>query len=59
MSKKNEITEEKTYTLEDLDYFWLPNGSPCFLGNKENICEIIENLLKNLVKQLYLKLLKI
>ena len=44
MSKKNEITEEKTYTLEDLDYFWLPNGSPCFLGNKENICEIIENL---------------
>jgi hypothetical protein len=44
MSKKNEITEEKVYTLEDLDYFWLPNGSPCFLGNKENICDIIENL---------------
>lgn len=29
-------------TLEDLDYFWMPNGVPCFLANKKDICSIIE-----------------
>jgi hypothetical protein len=31
-------------TLDDLDYFWLPNGAPCFLANDINICEQIESL---------------
>lgn len=31
-------------TLNDLDYFWLPNGAPCFLANDINICEQIESL---------------
>ena len=36
------MTTENKYTLEDLDFFWLPNGAPCFIGNNEDICEIVE-----------------
>jgi len=38
MSKNNDVK------LEDLDYFWLPNGAPCFLANDSQICEKIEGL---------------
>ena len=31
-------------TLDDLNYFWLPNGAPCFLANRVNICNDIEAL---------------
>jgi len=30
-------------TINDLDFFYMPNGVPCFLGNKENVINIIEN----------------
>ena len=31
-------------TLDDLNYFWLPNGAPCFLANRVDICNDIESL---------------
>ena len=31
-------------TLDDLNYFWLPNGAPCFLANNIDICDQIESL---------------
>lgn len=30
-------------TLEDLDYFWMSNGAPCFIADRDNICETIES----------------
>jgi hypothetical protein len=35
---------EKTYTLEDLNYFWTKSGVPCFMADKIGIEEIIESL---------------
>jgi len=32
------------YTLEDLDYYWMENGLPVFMANKDNICDIVESL---------------
>jgi hypothetical protein len=31
-------------TLDDLTYFWLPNGAPCFVANSLDICDDIESL---------------
>lgn len=31
-------------TLDDLKYFWMDNGAPCFISDRENICDIVENL---------------
>lgn len=31
-------------TLDDLTYFWLPNGAPCFVANQPDICDKIESL---------------
>jgi hypothetical protein len=39
-----EVTEFKQVDLNDLDYFWLPNGAPCFLANREDICDQVEGL---------------
>jgi hypothetical protein len=36
--------DEKPVTLEDLDYFWMQNGAPCFMADREDICEIVESL---------------
>lgn len=30
--------------LNDLTYFWLPNGAPCFVADREDICEQAEGL---------------
>lgn len=41
------MTEETQYQqvdLNDLEYFWLPNGAPCFVGNREDICDQVEGL---------------
>jgi hypothetical protein len=38
------MSNTKNITLEDLDHFWLPNGAPCFLANKVDICDDIEAL---------------
>jgi len=35
---------EGSISLDDLDYFWMPNGAPCFFANRENICEAVESL---------------
>lgn len=31
-------------TLDDLNYFWMDNGAPCFVADRDNICDIVENL---------------
>lgn len=44
MSNNTDIEYVK---LEDLNYFWLPNGAPCFIANNyslvDDICEVIES----------------
>lgn len=34
--------KDKTTKLEDLDFFYMPNGLPCFLGNRPDLFEIVE-----------------
>jgi hypothetical protein len=38
--------DTKCITLDDLNYFWMSNGAPCFIANNydivDNICDIIE-----------------
>jgi hypothetical protein len=38
------MSNTKQITLDDLNYFWLPNGAPCFLANSIDICDQIESL---------------
>lgn len=38
------MSNDTIITLDDLNYFWLPNGAPCFLANSLNICDKIESL---------------
>lgn len=38
------MSENLKVTLDELDYYWLPNGAPCFLANRINICDDIEAL---------------
>jgi len=38
------MSNDTQITLNDLNYFWLPNGAPCFLANNIDICEQIESL---------------
>lgn len=37
----------KTITLDDLTYFWMPNGAPCFIANNYDVvddyCETVES----------------
>jgi len=33
-----------TVTLDDLKHFWMPSGVPCFLADRENICDIVEDM---------------
>lgn len=35
----------KEITINDLDFFYMPNGLPCFLGNRVDIIDIVENTL--------------
>ena len=37
--------QQKQLTINDLDFFYMPNGLPCFLGNKENLIDIVEEQL--------------
>jgi len=39
-----EETDIEQVDLNDLSYFWLPNGAPCFLANRKDICEQVEGL---------------
>lgn len=41
-------TDSTTYiTLDDLTYFWMPNGAPCFIANNydviDDFCETVES----------------
>jgi hypothetical protein len=38
------MSNDTQITLNDLNYFWLPNGAPCFLADNIDICEQIESL---------------
>ena len=29
-------------TLDQLDHFWMPNGAPCFIANRDDICDVVE-----------------
>jgi len=35
---------ESSKTLDDLQYFWMPSGVPCFIANDDTICDIVEDL---------------
>jgi hypothetical protein len=35
---------EKTYTLEDLNYFWTKSGVPCFIADHDKMEDIVESL---------------
>jgi len=37
-------TNNEQLTLEELDYFWMSNGAPCFVADRDDICEIVESL---------------
>lgn len=40
-------TDNKYITLDDLNYFWMPNGAPCFIANNydvvDDFCETVES----------------
>lgn len=40
----DELVATEALTLDDLDYFYLANGLPCFIGNLQDICDIVEGL---------------
>ena len=33
--------DKEPVTLDDLDYFWMANGAPCFMADREDICEVL------------------
>jgi hypothetical protein len=35
----NDTKEIKTITLDDLNYFWMPNGAPCFIANNYDVVD--------------------
>lgn len=37
-------TEEESISFEDLDCFWMENGLPVFMANREDICDVVESL---------------
>ncbi len=43
MSQNKELTNQ-TVTLDELQYFWMPSGLPCFIADRDNICDIVENM---------------
>ena len=43
MSKNIEIINETT-TLDQLQHFWMPSGLPCFIADRDTICDIVENI---------------
>jgi hypothetical protein len=43
----NNTQEIKVITLDDLNYFWMPNGAPCFIANNYDVvddyCDTVES----------------
>jgi hypothetical protein len=40
----DKTAEFQQVDLNDLSYFWLPNGAPCFLANRKDICDQVEGI---------------
>ena len=38
------MSDKKEISFEDLNYFWMPSGVPCFIADNDNICDIVENM---------------
>ena len=43
MSQNKELTNQ-TVTIDQLQHFWMPSGLPCFIADRDNICDIVENM---------------
>ena len=42
------MSDINAITLDDMNYFWSPNGAPCFITSNwgemnDNICDVIES----------------
>lgn len=44
----NNSEEIEEVELEDLDHYWMSNGLPVFMANRDNVCELVESLGFNL-----------
>lgn len=38
-----QVEQTSKVTLEQLQYFWMPSGLPCFVADRDNICDIVED----------------
>lgn len=38
-----QVEETSKITLDQLQYFWMPSGLPCFVADRDNICDIVED----------------
>lgn len=40
----NEVQVSQPITLDQLNFFWMPSGVPCFIADNDNICDIVEDM---------------
>jgi hypothetical protein len=38
-----QVEQTSKVTLDQLQYFWMPSGLPCFVADRDNICDIVED----------------
>ena len=38
-----QVEQTSKITLDQLQYFWMPSGLPCFVADRDNICDIVED----------------
>jgi len=38
-----QVEQTNKVTLEELQYFWMPSGLPCFVADRDTICDIVED----------------
>lgn len=31
-------------TIDQLNHFWMPNGAPCFMADRDDICDVVEQM---------------
>lgn len=44
MFQNKESINQTAITLDQLQHFWMPSGLPCFIADRDNICDIVENM---------------
>jgi hypothetical protein len=49
----NDTNTINTITLDDLNYFWMSNGAPCFIANNYDICDDICDVIEGFGFQIY------